>query len=98
MAFTLSKNTNYPAGVNDYDATTSPPTGPISAAGDSGTITTIPQPGVAAGAKLTDTTQQSATTSSSDSTVAGGGDSLDKSQVATYGPAGNALGYSIKGN
>jgi hypothetical protein len=84
MALTLTPNTKYPAGnsVSVYD---------------SGSITTIPQPGQATGPKLTDGTQQSATKRSCDSTVAGGGNYITAAQVSTYGPAGNALGFSILG-
>ena len=95
--FVLTKNVNYPSGVNAYDATTSPPTGPILAAGDSGNIVTIGPPGVAA-VKLTDMTQQSATTQAADSTVkGGGGNNITAAQVSTYGPAGPSKGYSILG-
>jgi len=82
--FTLTKNTNYPAGngVAVYD---------------SGSITTIPQPGQASGAKLTDGTQQSATTATCDSTVPALGNCMTAAMVSTYGPAGNSKGYSILG-
>jgi hypothetical protein len=82
--FTLTKNTNYPAGNGQV-------------AGDSGNIRTIPQPGQATGPKLTDGTQQSATTATADSTVPGLGNCMTAAMVSTYGPAGNALGYSILG-
>lgn len=96
MAYTLNKSTNYPAGVAAPGTTVVP-------GGDSGSITTIAQPGGAA-KKLTDTTQQSATTAKVDGTVPGVGNCTNGSgkgtgnQVPTYGPAGNSLGYSIQGS
>lgn len=86
--FVLTKNNNYPAGVNPV-----PGTDTITVY-DSGDIVTIPQPGGSA-VKLTDGTQQSATTQACDSTVPAGGNYISKAQVPTYGPAGNALGYSL---
>jgi hypothetical protein len=94
MASSLSKNANTQNGVSGNGKT-------ISAGGDSGNITTIPQPGQSSAPKLTDMTQQSATTRSSDQTVSGVGNCINGSgvgsgnQVATYGPAGNSLGYSL---
>ena len=97
MAFVLTKNNNQAAGVNP-----APGTDTITVY-DSGSITTIPQPGQSTGPKLTDGTQQSATTATCDSTVPGGGNFINGAgvgsgnQVSTYGPAGNSLGYSILG-
>jgi hypothetical protein len=89
--FVLTKNNNTAAGVNPV------PGSNTIGVYDSGTITTIPQPGQSTGPKLVDGTQQSATTAASDSTVAGGGNHLTAAQVSTYGPDGNNLGYSILG-
>jgi hypothetical protein len=89
MAFALTKNTNYLDGVSGNGNTV--------AVYDSGSIVTIPQPGQSTSPKLFDGTQQSATTQACDSTIAGGGNFITKAQVATYGPAGASLGYSILG-
>jgi hypothetical protein len=94
--FVLTKNNKYNAGVNPV-----PGTDTITVY-DSGSIVTIPQPGGSA-VKLTDGTQQSATTAACDSTVPGLGNCVNGSgtdgtnKVSTYGPAGNALGFSILG-
>lgn len=93
--YLLTKSTNTHQGVNTQPGAGVDTT--IVAAGDSGSITTIPQPGGSA-VKLTDMTQQSATTAQADSTVASGGNFITKAQVATFGPAGNSLGYSILGS
>jgi hypothetical protein len=113
MAFSLTKNTNYGAGVQagTFANTSVVPYSP------GANIVTIPQPGTSTTTKLIDATQQSATTSTVDSTISGGGNFVEgdgpvfsatnasnnrgvansASQVPTYGPAGNSKGYSILG-
>jgi hypothetical protein len=96
--FVLTKNNNIAAGVNPI-----PGTDTITVY-DSGSIVTIPQPGQSTSPKLVDGTQQAATTAACDSTVPGGGNFINGAgagttyvKTATYGPAGNSLGYSILG-
>ena len=82
MAFTIVENENYPEGVSYGNSVI---------VYDSGSITTVPQPGQSTGPKLTDGTQQAATTQSCDSTISGGGNFYPVTAETTYGGIANGL-------